>query len=139
MGHPGRAALTNWNDYDDFINKYKPDPFNKSIYEFALLIKKAFGQNKYRMGHIADFGPFQRAFNIRGFTNFLLDHRKNPEKVKMLLKRETDWHVEAMKACYKYRLDPHGFWIVDDLGEQTCPFFSPKVFEEFIQKVQMRI
>jgi hypothetical protein len=124
-----------WNGYDDFIEKYNPDPWDKSRYEFALEIKKAFGEDKYRMGHIADFGPFQRAFNIRGFTNFLLDHRKNPEKVKMLLKRETDWHVQAMKACFKYRLDPHGFWIVDDLGEQTAPFFSPKVFEEFYKPV----
>ncbi|MEJ2249904.1 MAG: uroporphyrinogen decarboxylase family protein [Candidatus Lokiarchaeota archaeon] len=135
MGHPGRPILTDWRDYDEFVEKYKPNPMDKSRYDFGLEIKKAFGENKYRMGHIADFGPFQRAFNIRGFTNFLIDHRKHPEEVRKLLNRETEWHVQAMKACYKYGLDPHGFWIVDDLGEQTGPFFSPKTFEEFYKPV----
>lgn len=135
MGHPGRPVLKNWENYDDFIERYNPDPMDKTRYEFALELKKSFGNNKYRMGHIVDFGPFQRATNIRGFSNFLIDHRKHPEQVKKLLKRETDWHVDAMKACFKYELDPHGFWIVDDLGEQSGPYFSPKTFEKFYKDV----
>ncbi|TXT67371.1 MAG: Methylcobalamin:coenzyme M methyltransferase (modular protein) [Promethearchaeota archaeon] len=139
MGHPGRAPIKNWDEYDEFIKKYNPDPMDESRYNFALELKKSFGENKYRMGHIADFGPFQRASTIRGFSNFLIDHRKNPEMVRRSLKRETDWHVDAMKACYKYELEPHGFWIVDDLGEQTGPFFSPKTFEEFYKPVYKTI
>jgi hypothetical protein len=135
MGHPGRAAIDKWDEYEDFINKYNPDAMDKSRYEFALELKQSFGENKYRTAHIADFGPFSRASMIRGFSKFLIDHKKNPEMVKLALKRETDWHVEAMKACFKYGLDPHGFWIVDDLGEQTGPFFSPEIFREFYKPV----
>jgi len=135
MGHPGRAPINDWEEYDAFIKTYNPDPMDKSRYEFALELKKSFGKDRYRMVVIADFGPFQRASTIRGFSKFLIDHRKNPEMVKRSLKRETEWHVQAMKACYKYGLEPHGFWVVDDLGEQTGPFFSPKTFEQFYKDV----
>jgi hypothetical protein len=135
MGHPGRPPISKWDVYDDFILKYNPDPMDESRYEFAMELKKSFGENKYRMGHIADFGPFQRASTIRGFTRFLIDHKKHPEEVKKALERETNWHIGAMKACFKYGLNPHGFWIVDDLGEQTGPFFSPKTFEQFYKSV----
>jgi hypothetical protein len=135
MGHPGRAAIHNWDEYDEFIKKYNPDPMDKSRYEFALQLKDSFGKERYRIAHIADFGPFSRVSMIRGFSKFLIDHRKNPEIVQRALKRETDWHVQAMKACFKYDLDPHGFWIVDDLGEQTGPFFSPEIFKKFYKSV----
>jgi hypothetical protein len=135
MGHPGRPVLVDWNNFEDFTTKYNPDPTDITRYEFAQQLKKSFGNGKYNMVIVADFGPFQRATNIRGFNNFLIDHRRHPKEVQNLLMRETQYHVNVMKSCYKYGLEPNGFWIVDDLGEQSGPFFSPKTFEKFYEPV----
>ncbi|MFO7796640.1 MAG: uroporphyrinogen decarboxylase family protein [Promethearchaeati archaeon] len=139
MGHPGRPILENWREYDNYIEKYYPDPWDETRYEFALKLKESFGKDKYLMGLIADFGPFQRSTNIRGFSNFLIDHKKNPEMVKKLLNYVNDWHIETMKACFKYGLDPDGFEIIDDLGEQSDPFFSPKTFKEFYAPIYKKL
>jgi hypothetical protein len=32
MGHPGRASLLNWKDYEEYISKYTPDPDDKSTW-----------------------------------------------------------------------------------------------------------
>ncbi|MFX0043529.1 MAG: uroporphyrinogen decarboxylase family protein [Candidatus Hodarchaeota archaeon] len=130
-GHPGRPVLLDWEDYDKFIHKYNPNPNDKTRYEFAQELKRSFGEEKYRMVIMGDAGPFQRATNIRGFTKFLIDHKKHPNKVKRLLMRVTQYYVEVMKSSFKYGLEPHGFYLDDDLGEQTGPFFSPKTFENF--------
>jgi len=139
MGHPGRPALRDWKDYDVFTTKYNPDPTERTRYEFGIELKKAFGKDKYIMVVVADLGPFSRATCIRGFSNYLIDQKRNPEKVKMLLKREADYHVKVMKSCFKYGINPHGFLIVDDLGEQRAPFFSPRTFKEFYEPIYRTI
>jgi hypothetical protein len=135
MGHPGRPALIDWNNFEEFTTTYQPDPTDKTRYEFAKQLNKSFGEGRYNMVVVADLGPFQRSTGIRGFNNFLIDHKRHPKEVQKLLMRETEYHIGVMKSCYKYGLEPNGFWIVDDLGEQTGPFFSPKIFEEFYEPV----
>ena len=132
MGHPGRAVLTDWNNYEEYISKYYPDPDDESRYLFAHTLKKSFDNDKYRM-FINTFGLSELASKIRGFTNYLMDHRKHPQELKKLLDHLTEYHLKVMKMSFKYGLEPHGFWLSDDLGEQLGPFFSPKIFNKFYE------
>ena len=76
------------------------------------------------------FGPSQVVAAMRGFNTYLIDHRKHPQELHKALDLVADYHVKLMKNSFKFGLKPDGIWIVDDLGEQKGPFFSPKMFKQ---------
>ena len=132
MGHPQRASLTDWSKLDGYIDKYFLNPEDKSRYRLAGFEGKLFGRNKYRMPVIG-VGPFTIASNMRGFTPYLIDHKKNPENVKDLLERITNILVKQMKMYGKVGVKPHGFLLYEDLATQFQPYMSPTLFKEIYE------
>jgi len=139
MGHPGRPSLLDWKDFDDYIEKYKPDPNDESRYRLALELKEAADENLYFALINDSHGPSQLSAAIRGFNNYLIDHKKHPEELKQLLEVVTEYHIQCLKKGIKMGLNPNGYMFADDLGEQTGPFFSPRTFKEFYAPVYKRI
>lgn len=139
IGHPGRASLPSWDDYNDYMAKYTPDPTDKSMYTVALDLKRRLGQDKYRAVILNCLGPSDVAANMRGFSNFLVDHAKHPQELKILLENITEYQVQCMRMSKKIGLDPHGFFMYNDLGEQNGPFVSPRTFQEFYKPVLGRL
>ncbi|MBD3353639.1 MAG: hypothetical protein GF364_19300 [Candidatus Lokiarchaeota archaeon] len=135
MGHPGRSTLNNWDDLDNYLNNYTPDPFDKSHYSLMIKLSKLLGRKRYRLFTAGYVGPSQTASMMRGFSRYLIDHRKNSDKLQKLLEYLTDWYIDTMDGWIKFGGKPHGFLLVDDLGEQTGPFFGPKLFEKFYEPV----
>ena len=139
QGHPGRAALPDWKNYEKYIEKYTPNPSDKSRFRLAFDLKEKIDPEKYRVITPMYHGPTQLASYIRGFNNYLIDHKKNPTQLKRLLEHITDYHIQLIKNSIKFGLEPHGFWLTDDLGEQRGPFLSPKMFESFYESPYKRI
>ncbi len=139
MGHPGKPALPDWAGYDNYISSYSPEPDDKTRYIDFLRISKLVGARMYRMCQLGFQGPFTMAAAIRGFTNFMIDHRRNSENLKRLLNHLTDFYIESAKCWVKYGAKPHGFILYDDLGDQQRTFMSPTLFKEFYQPVYQRI
>ncbi|MFX1345301.1 MAG: uroporphyrinogen decarboxylase family protein [Promethearchaeota archaeon] len=129
MGHPGRASLLDWENYEDYIEKYTPNADDKTRFEFALKLKNNVSEDQYLMIILPTFGPSQVVAAMRGFNSYLLDHKNHPQELKQALELVADYHVKLMKASFKYGLNPDGIFLVDDLGEQKGPFFSPKMFK----------
>jgi hypothetical protein len=130
MGHPGRAAIENWEDLDNHIEKYIPNANDESRYKIAKDLKVKMNNNHYLMLILTTFGPSQVAAALRGFNRYLIDHNKHPQELKRILDLVAEYHVDLMKNSYRIGLNPHGIWLVDDLGEQKGPFFSPKTFRK---------
>ncbi|MBD3255779.1 MAG: hypothetical protein GF383_11850 [Candidatus Lokiarchaeota archaeon] len=140
MGHPGRPSLTDWADLDEYIEKKTPDPFDKSQYTpFFLESAKGVAKRKYRICMLGHLGPMQTGMNMRGFTTFLIDHRKHPDKIREFNEFIIDWMIQNMDAWIKYGADPHGFLLVEDLGTQNGPFLGPKMFREFYEPVYSKL
>lgn len=135
MGHPGKASLTDWSKLDAYLEHYTPDVSQKSRYSLFLKLSKIFGRKRYRMAMFSGLGPFQLAADLRGFSTYLIDHRKHPNEVKRLLAHITETFITSMDCWIKYGGKPHGFVLYDDLGEQNGSFFSPKTFKEFYEPV----
>jgi hypothetical protein len=134
MGHPGRPSLLNWDDLDDYLLKYTPDASDKSRYEAARILLKNLDEEKYTILLFNCFGPSQVVAAMRGFDTYLIDHRRHEYKLKQALKAVADYHVDVLKYAKNYGIHPDGIWIVDDLGEQTGPFFSPKTFNNIYEE-----
>ena len=139
MGHPGRAPLQNWEDFEEYISKYTPDPADKSRYKFALNLKKNSSPDQYRLIYPSYHGPSQMASYLRGFNTYLIDHKKNPIKLKQLLEHIAEYHIHVLRNSIKIGLEPYGFYFDDDLGEQSRPFINPKMFESIYESSYKRI
>ncbi|TFG19083.1 MAG: hypothetical protein EU530_07305 [Promethearchaeota archaeon] len=138
MGHPGRASMPDWRDLDRYLEMHTPDPTDRTRYSLFLKLAKLvrlLGFKKYRICVLGHVGPSQTASMIRGFSPYLVDHAKHPNELKRLLKHLTDFYIQSIKMWIKYGAKPHGFLLVDDLGEQTGPFFSPRTFKKFYEPV----
>ena len=128
MGHPGRPAIDPW----DKLDVWNPSPtiVDPNSYKLMNWISKFFPQ-KYKISIINSIIFIQnRVSMLRGFTNTLIDHRRNPKQLHQLIKKVTDnflSNVEMMITKYK----PDGIWACDDLGTQEAPFFSPELFKKF--------
>jgi hypothetical protein len=135
MGHPGRPSLTDWSKLGEYLQRYTPNPEDKSRYSSFIKISESVRGKKYLMALLGPDAPFMVASNMRGFQNFLIDHRQNPKKVKFLLAHLTEYFVQNMKMWVKNGGHPDGFMIFDDLGTQHNPFMNPKIFETFYEPV----
>jgi hypothetical protein len=133
MGHPGRATLLDWKDYDSYIEKYTPDASDKTRYKFPITLKTRLKGDAYFMLILPTFGPSQIVAAMRGFNTYLIDHRKHPIELERALVHVADYHVDLMRYSIKYGLNPDGIWLVDDLGEQKGPFFSPRMFKKLYE------
>jgi len=130
-GHPGRPSITKIEEIDDYSLIYDLDPSDKSRYEPSIGLKKKYAEDLYYLLHLKDHGPCQLTSGLLGFANFLIYHKKYPTELKRLLYRITDFHAKTIEYSFKYGLNPDGFMLTDDLGEQNGPYFSPTVFEQY--------
>jgi len=131
IGHPGRAVLSDWSQWEEYQKSYAPDPDDASRYALFVRLSRIFGRNRYRMCILGNQGPFTTAAAIRGFIPFLTDHRLNPGVLKKLLAHVAQYYVKVVRMWVKYGDRPHGFVMYDDLADQHSPFISPRMFREF--------
>jgi uroporphyrinogen decarboxylase len=131
IGHPGRPSLPDLGNIDEYLEQYTLNAEDLSRYESAFQFKESFSDEFYKLMLIDSRGPCHVVSEMRGFSNFLIDHVKHPTELSRLLKHVTDYIVESIKVAYKFGLNPDGIMFDDDLGEQTGPYFSPRLFKKF--------
>ncbi|MCP4763747.1 MAG: hypothetical protein GY870_18390, partial [archaeon] len=134
IGHPGRPSLLDWADFDEYFKKYNLDPTDSSRFSLIRSIQKSMKEEKYNL-ILLNFGPLEVAYKLRGFSRYLVDHKRHPEEVRKLLNHLTNYFLNLMEATVKNNLNPHGFLILEDWGEQNNPYLSPKLFKKFYEPV----
>ena len=127
MGHPGRPVIDTWDKLDTWEG---PNAGDEKRYRFFNRLSKLYFR-KYKLALVYDSNfIFSRVSMLRGFTNLLIDHRRNPKQVHQLIKRVTDIFMSNVEMLVtKYNID--GIWVADDLGSQEALFFSPEMFKKF--------
>ncbi|MFX1298686.1 MAG: uroporphyrinogen decarboxylase family protein, partial [Promethearchaeota archaeon] len=135
MGHPGRPTIDIWDKVETWEG---PNAADKKIYKTLNRLSKLFFR-KYKIAIVHDIVFIQnRVSMLRGFTNLLIDHRRNPKQVHQLVKKVTDIflsNVEMLVTKYK----PNAVFAYDDLGTQQALFFSPDTFKKFYAGPYKRI
>jgi hypothetical protein len=126
MGHPGRPAIDTWDKLDQWEG---PNITDRGIYElFGRGAKQRVKQYKAVILHGGQF-IFTRASILRGFSNFLIDHLKNPQKVHQLISKITEVFLKNLEMWMEYK--PDGVLVYDDLGTQQGLYFRPELFKKF--------
>ena len=127
MGHPGRPAIETWDQLDSW---QVPDLSDPQPYKIASWLTKLL-PGRYKVAIPNNFHFIAgRVSMLRGFSNILIDHYRNPKQVHELTKKVTEVflkHAEMLITHYK----PDAFFGADDLGTQHQLFFSPAIFKKF--------
>lgn len=124
-GLDAQMLIENWEDSDWFF-----DTFPSS--ESPALLPPAFEKDdRYLLGRWW-FCFFERLWSLRGMENALTDFYLYPEYIHKLFRKLTDFYMRNMERC-KEVFDCDGFFVSDDIGTQTAPFFSVEIFREFFK------
>lgn len=120
-----RIAITDWAQLDEVLAHFPSHQYG------GLFQNTQPGDGRYRLGHWW-FCLFERHWQLRGMTNALVDYYDHPQQVHRLFQALTDYYLGIMKrGREEQRVD--GILTSDDLGTQTQPFFSPRIFREFFK------
>ncbi len=127
MGHPGRPTIVTWDDLETWEGPNTGDP---KTYQFSSFLSKFFFR-KYKVAVIHDIiFIMNRVSMLRGFTNLMIDHRRNPNQVHQLVKKVTEYFMMNVEMLVNH-FEFDGIWVCDDLGTQQALFFSPEIFKKF--------
>ncbi len=133
QGHPGRPSLLNWDEFDNYFDKYTPDADDKTRFEVAINTKHNLSDDMYLALVYALRGPSEVVSAMRGFNTYLVDHKRHPQELQKAFEIVAEYLVKCMKNAFKFGINPDGIWLTDDLGEQKGPFFSPKIFRKLYE------
>jgi len=127
----------------EILEKYPwPDPTDRARYAGLEEEAKAL-HDAGNYAVIADMftaGVFFHAMRMRGFEQFMGDLAMRPQFAIALMEKL----VEIYEEFYKYYLEAIGKYIdivavADDLGTQTGPMLSPRMYREMIKPLHKRL
>ncbi len=124
-GLDARCLIEDWEDTEAFYRNF-PDPESP-----AAIRERVKKDGRYLVGRWW-FCLFERLWMLRGMENALTDFYLYPEEVHKLFTKLTDFYMRVMERA-KEELDVDGFFVSDDIGTQTAPFFSLDIFREFFK------
>lgn len=124
-GLDDQCLIEDWEDAEDFYRTF-PDPMSP-----ALITGKKDKDGRYLLGRWW-YCFFERLWSLRGMENALTDFYLYPQEVHRLFARLTEFYMKSMERAVK-ELKVDGFFVSDDIGTQTAPFFSLDVFREFFK------
>ena len=129
MGHPYIGPFQE--SYDNIDEYQPPDAKKDSRYHFWRGILKQSGKGRYLYGGPMQAFIYDHASFLRGFTNIMLDFRKNPNQVQKLANMVADFFCDAVEKIKEVIPELNAIFALDDLGTQKGPILSPKMFRRF--------
>lgn len=125
QGLDAQCLIEDWEDAEAFYATF-PSPESP-----ALIAGKKEKDGRYLLGRWW-YCYFERLWSLRGMENALTDFYLYPDEIHRLFSKLTDFYLRIMERA-KEELDVDGFFVSDDIGTQTAPFFSLEIFREFFK------
>lgn len=131
------CVIDDWAKLDDFI-ACLPRPENDV--ELHTALKQA--EQAHAAGRYVLLGWwrlfFEKPWSLRGMENLMTDYYQFPEQVHRLHAALCDTYCAYLGYLARVHC-PDGFWTSDDLGHQTGPMMSPKLFRAFLLPYYKRV
>lgn len=105
-----------------------PDPLDERYFE-KIEPEIAKKPDLFRIFQIG-FSLYERAWSLRGTENILMDFLVNPEFVKKLLAKITDYNITQFEKAVTYDID--AVYFGDDWGQQSGLIMGYEMWKEYI-------
>lgn len=120
-----QCLIEDWEEAEAFFSSF-PNPDSP-----ALIREEKKKDGRYLTGRWW-YCFFERLWSLRGMENALTDFYLYPDEVHRLFEKLTEFYMRIMERA-KEEWDVDGFFVSDDIGTQTSPFFSMEIFREFFK------
>ncbi len=108
-----------------------PDPFQPGNYDWMKRdLENSHGE--HLVVPCGSFGIYERSYGMAGIPELLAGMAENPALIGELLDKVTDYKVATAREVVKLG-NVKVFHMGDDLGTQTGPFFSLKMFRQTLR------
>ncbi|MEM2134817.1 MAG: uroporphyrinogen decarboxylase family protein [Candidatus Jordarchaeaceae archaeon] len=123
--------------FKDIDNLEPPNPEDPAIHKYVRKEVKELRERTHRAIVGSPFmvdNIFHQYTYMRGFTQMMLDMKKNPEIFLYLADTILDVHCSIIEAFFSECGDYVDFALLqEDLGTQQTPFFSPEDYKKYIK------
>jgi uroporphyrinogen decarboxylase len=87
-------------------------------------------RNRFILLHV--YGPHEANWRKRGFEETLMDMILEPDLLSDMSQAHIDLVIGTLEAAKKNGIHPDGLFLVEDLGVNTGPMFSPAAYERVL-------
>lgn len=129
-GHDARVVIDDWRRLDEYIAKL-PNP--RQDQRLMAMIPQARAAREAGMYVQLAFWNFffELPWSLRGMANIMMDYYTATDEVHRLHRALADCYMAYIETAAEW-FQPDSFWTSDDLGHQTGPMMSPKIFHELL-------
>ena len=113
-----------------------PDPHQKGILDWCERDIATYGK-EYFVFPSGYFGLYERFYGMVGIPQMFETMELEPKLATLIMDKITDYKVEMARQFVK--MDYPAGHVGDDLGMQTGPFISPKIFENILMPQYKRL
>lgn len=103
-----------WPSWQEMANKYNQ-------------IRK---RDKFILLHV--YGPHEANWRKHGFEETMMDMLLQPDLMIEMSRAHVDLVIQTLEKAKLYNIKPDGLFMVEDLGVNTGPMFSPKVYRQVL-------
>ncbi len=123
------SPLRNIKDLDEIEKFPFPEVKDYSVKDMKKQVEKAHEKNKVTVTWVGHM--YESAWQIRGYEQFLMDMKTNPEICEYILDRLCEKNIEIARAAAKAGVDV--IRTGDDVANQQALMFSKELWEKFIK------
>ena len=90
-----------------------------------------YAKNRYML--VSNYGPWEATWRHRGYTELLMDVALEPDWLAEMALTHTQLSIAVLQKCLNIGIKPDGYFIVEDLAQNTGPLFSPNAWRKIFR------
>lgn len=119
------------------VSYFEPFTTYPSWEEIAQAFLSMRKREKYILLHV--YGPFEATWRKHGFENSLMNVVMEPTLMADMFEAHTDLVIATLEKARTFDIIPDGLFLVEDLGVNTGPMFSPKHYDKLLHRCHKRL
>jgi len=105
--------------------------------EAQQLYRRLCKDNRYHLFYC--YGPWEATWRHRGFEPLLLDLAADPDFVLDMAVTHTRLLLAVLEKCLQLGMKPDGIFLIEDLGSNRGPLFSPSTWRSLFKPLFQQI
>ena len=121
-------------DYEKYFAHFEPYPTWEEVTE---QFRRHYATDKFV--YFYAYGPWEATWRHRGYDHLLMDLAAEPDSAREMADTYMDLVLAILRRCLELGMKPDGFFMVEDLGCNRGPLFSPDTWRKVFRPACRRL